>query len=155
MVMRVVLGVLGIMTGTVRHQYSRAGRTQLPYGRICGTDLTFSWLIFSECNRSIRRLQRPDGGKYVVGVAVDFHMAPDADDPAILADQHGGAKNALEGPAIHGFFAPDAIGLQHPMLLIRDERSFQLMSVSKGFLRLHGVGRNAQYRGVTFGECAR
>ena len=52
MVMWMVLRVLGIMTGTVRHRHSRAGRTRVPYGQIYGADLTFSWLIFSEWNRS-------------------------------------------------------------------------------------------------------
>ena len=31
--------------------------------------------------------------------------------------------NSHEGPAIHGFFAPGAIGLQHLMLLIRNKRN--------------------------------
>jgi hypothetical protein len=31
-IMGMVLGVLGILTGTVRHRHSRAGRRQVPYG---------------------------------------------------------------------------------------------------------------------------
>src|ERR1700756_1853420 len=50
--MGMVVRVLGIVTGTVRHQHSRAGRTRIPYGLISGADLTFSWLIFSEWNPS-------------------------------------------------------------------------------------------------------
>ena len=34
-------------------------------------------------------------------------------DPAIGADQNRGANNAQEGPAIHRFFAPGPVGLQH------------------------------------------
>jgi hypothetical protein len=40
--------MLGMMTGTVRHRHSRAGRRCIPYGPICGDDLTSSWLIFRE-----------------------------------------------------------------------------------------------------------
>src|ERR1700687_797656 len=36
MVMGMVVRVLGIMTGTVRHQHSRAGRRSVPYGLIRG-----------------------------------------------------------------------------------------------------------------------
>ncbi len=36
MIMRVTVGVLGIMTGTVRHRHSRAGRTSSPYGHTRG-----------------------------------------------------------------------------------------------------------------------
>ena len=50
-VMRMMLGILGMMTGTVRHRHSRAGRRGVPYGQICGGDLTFSWLIFRKWSR--------------------------------------------------------------------------------------------------------
>ena len=65
------------------------------------------------------KLERPNGGEHVVGMAIHFHMAPDFDHPAIRADQNGRAKNALEGLAVHGFFSPYAVGLQHFMLFIR------------------------------------
>ena len=50
-VMRMVLGVLGIMTGTVRHRHSRAVPTGDPAGQARARDLTVSWLIFSEWNQ--------------------------------------------------------------------------------------------------------
>jgi len=47
-VMRMVLGVLGILTGTVRHRHSRAVPTGDRDGQARARDLTVSWLIFSE-----------------------------------------------------------------------------------------------------------
>ena len=58
------------------------------------------------------------GTIYLIGVAVDPDMAPGLCDPAVCANQNRRAKNALESSAIHGFFAPDAVRLQHLMLLI-------------------------------------
>jgi hypothetical protein len=48
--MVVLLLVLGMMTGTMRHRHSRAGRTEIPYGSFCEADLTLSWLIFGKWN---------------------------------------------------------------------------------------------------------
>ena len=49
-------------------------------------------------------------------MAVDLHIAPDPGDLAVGPDQNRGAKNSQEGLAIHGFFAPGAVGLQHLVL---------------------------------------
>ena len=65
--------------------------------------------------QSLHRLYRSQD---LVGVTIDPDIAPDLGDFAVGADQHGGAKNPEESPAIHGFFAPGAIGLQHLMFLI-------------------------------------
>src|ERR1700744_613896 len=86
-----------------------------------------------------RRSCRLSCGENVVGMSVDLHTAPDFKDLAVYADQNRGAKDALEGPAIHGFFAPGAIRLQHLMLLIRRQRDRKLMLVPKGFGRLERV----------------
>src|SRR5450756_2543959 len=86
-----------------------------------------------------RALKRPDCGQYLVGMPVDLHIAPDIQHAAIRADQNRGANNAEEGPAIHRFFAPDPVRLQHLMLFIRDPRSGELVLVAKGFLRLGPV----------------
>src|SRR5437899_3786151 len=93
--------------------------------------------------------------KYLVGMPINPYMAPDSDDPAIGADQNCCAMNALESLAIHGFFAPDAVGLQHLVLFIRDKRDGELMLVSEGFLCPWRVGRNTQYRGLVFSKRAR
>jgi len=68
-------------------------------------------------------------------MAFNPHVAPDFEDFAVSPDQNRGAKNALEGSAIHRFFAPRAIGREHFMRLIRGKRNRKLVLVSKGFLR--------------------
>src|SRR5271156_3846224 len=106
-----VLGILGIMTGTVRHRHSRAGRRRVPYGQNYGSDLTSSWLIFSErgsqiggpANQQARNSAGLGRGEHFVGMAVDLHVAPYPHDAAIAPDQNRCAKNTLEGSAIHGF----------------------------------------------------
>src|ERR1700722_5196449 len=111
------------MTRTIRHRHSRAGRTRVPYGQNDGGDLTLLWLIFrKERQKSEAACRR----KHLIGVAIDLYIAPDLQDPAIGADQHRRTNNALEGPAIHRFFTPGAIGLQHPMLFIRNKRNREL-----------------------------
>src|SRR5260370_15162192 len=96
------------------------------------------------------KLRGADGGKHLIGVAINPYIAQDSEDPAISADQNRCAKNAMEGLTIHGFFAPDAVGLQHLVLLIRNKRDGEPMLVSKGFLCLWRVGRNTQYRSLVF-----
>jgi len=85
-------------------------------------------------------------------MAVDPDVAPDFGDLSVGADQNGGPKNPEEGPAIHGFFAPSAIRLQHLMFLIRDQRNRELVLVTKGFLGLHGVGGDAEHGRPAGGE---
>src|SRR5260370_3555449 len=95
------------------------------------------------------------GCKHLVRMAINPHIAPDSDDRAIGADQNRCAKNAMEGLAIHGFFTPDAVGLQHFVLFVRNKRDGEVMLVSKGFLCLWRVGRNTQYPNLAFSKCAR
>src|ERR1700759_3560583 len=51
-VVRVVLGVLGMMTGTMRHRHSRAGRINGSVRPNCASNLGPSWLIFRQRNRA-------------------------------------------------------------------------------------------------------
>src|SRR5690348_14171622 len=87
----------------------------VPYGQICGRNLTLTWLIFRKwavpdvLSERARRLQ------YRISVAIYLNAPPDPGDVAIGADQYRGTKNPEEGSAIHGFFAPGAIGLEHLM----------------------------------------
>src|SRR3984885_1760834 len=92
--------------------------------------------------------------KHLVGMAVDLDMTPDFDDPAVGADQNRCTKYTLESSAIHGFFAPNAVRLQHLMRLIRDQRNGEFLLVAKGFLDFWGVGRNSQYGGLAFRKFA-
>src|SRR6185312_16191749 len=115
--------------------------------------MTFSWLIFRKRGRC--KLQGANRREHLIGMAVDSHVAPDADDPAILADQYGGATNALERPPIHGFFTPGSVGLEHAVSLVRSQRHHQSMLVAKGLLGLWRVGRYSHHGGSIFGECTR
>src|SRR5258708_2205717 len=82
-------------------------------------------------------------------------MAPDSPDSAIGADQNRSANNAEESPAVHGFFAPGAIGLKHLVCFIRNQGDGELVLVPKRFLRLGRVGGNTEHGGPIFGEGAR
>ena len=62
--------------------------------------------------------QLPGGRQHLVGVAVDPDIAPDFCDSPVGADQNRCPNNSEEFLAIHGFFAPGAIGFQHLMSLI-------------------------------------
>ncbi len=112
----VLLLVVGMMTGTVRHRHSRAGRTGVPYGSFLRG--RFDPLMVNFWEMEPGNLDRLHGGQNLVGVAIDPDIAPDFGDLAIGTDQNSRAKNPEEGPAIHGFFAPSAIGLQHLVFLI-------------------------------------
>src|ERR1700692_3342048 len=92
--------------------------------------------------------------EHLIGMAVDLHIAPDLDDAAVGPDQNRRTKYALEGSAIHGFFTPNAVRLQHLMRLIRGKRNREFVLVAKGFLGFWRVGRNAQYRGMAFRKFA-
>src|SRR5258705_7633289 len=93
--------------------------------------------------------------KHLVSMAIDLHIAPDLCDPAVCADQNGGGKMPLEGPAIHGFLSPRPVSLQHLVLLVRNKSYGKLVLVAKGFLSPWGIGGTAQFRGPAFGEGAR
>src|SRR5580704_3858683 len=91
-------------------------------------------------------------GQHLIGMAVDLDVAPDPQHPAIGVDQNRGPRYSKEGPAIHRFFAPDPIRLQHGVLLIRGERNRQLVLVAKGLLGLGRVGGDPEHRGSALGK---
>jgi hypothetical protein len=118
-VVGMMLGVLRVLGRTFRHRHSRAGRN----GSLrpnCRSNLGRSWLIFRKRERSNLTgwLKTSCRCQHLVGMAVDADVAPDLRRLAVGPDQHRGAKNPKEALAIHGFFAPGAIGLQHLMLFI-------------------------------------
>src|SRR3954451_8602773 len=88
-------------------------------------------------------------------MAVDLYIAPDLQDAAIGADQKRGAKNAMEGLSVHRFFAPNAVRLQHLVLLVRNERCDELVLVPKRLLGLWRVGGNTEHGGLGFGKSVR
>src|SRR6266568_3282512 len=69
--------------------------------------------------------------QYLVSMAIDPHVAPDFGNPSVHPDQNRGANNPEELPAIHGFFTPGAIGPEHLMLLIRNQRNGKLVLAPK------------------------
>jgi hypothetical protein len=60
-------------------------------------------------------LQCFSGRQHPLGVAIDLYFGPDAGDSAVRADQISHANNTHEGLAIHGFFSPGAVGIEHLM----------------------------------------
>ena len=79
-------------------------------------------------------------------------MAPYPGDPAVGSDQHGGAKDPLEGSAIHGLFSPCPIRLEHLVPLIGDQGDREPVLVAKRFLPLHRVRGDAEHCGSAFRE---
>src|SRR4249920_316283 len=73
-------------------------------------------LCGSELVQGLGRLQQ------LLGVARDFHFAPDPADHALLVDEEGGTLDGHIFPAIHALFHPGAVGPAHFAVLIGDER---------------------------------
>ena len=72
----------------------------------------------------------------------------------VRSDQERRAHDAHEFSAIHRFFLPHAIGLQHPVLLIRGERYGELVLGLEGVLRGNRVGGDAEDLGAGAAEGA-
>src|SRR6185437_5859214 len=77
-------------------------------------------------------------------MAIDLYITPDPDHATVRADRYRRATNSEEGSAIHGFFAPSTVSLQHLMLFIRDQRNGKLVLVAKALLRAERVGGDAE-----------
>src|SRR3954452_23942013 len=78
------------------------------------------------------------------GVAVDLDLGPDAGDPPVGPDQEGGPGNSQEGPAVHGFFAPDAVGLEHLVGHVGSERYVEAVLLLELVLGLDRIGGDPQ-----------
>jgi hypothetical protein len=77
-------------------------------------------------------------------VTVDRDILPDAQDASVRPDQERCASNANDRLAVELLGAPDAVSLEHLMLLVRGEWNFQLVLCLEGVLCLHRIGRNAE-----------
>ena len=97
-------------------------------------------------------LKRLGGGQDLFGVAVDPDLRPDAGDPAVRPDQHRHANNAHEGPAVHGFLAPGAVGLEHLVGLVREQGDRELVLLLERILGLDRIGRNPDHFGSGLGK---
>jgi hypothetical protein len=75
-------------------------------------------------------------------MAVDLDLRPDAGDPPVRADQEGRPGDPQEGPAVHGFFAPDAVGLEHLVGLVGKERYAKAVLLLELVLGLDRIGGN-------------
>src|SRR6218665_545044 len=87
-------------------------------------------------------------GKHRVGMSIDFHTAPDPGDLAVRADQNRCTKNAFVHLAVQRLFTPGAIGRQHRLRGIGEERNAKLELVAKLLLCLLRVRGNAKDRGA-------
>jgi hypothetical protein len=90
----------------------------------------------------------------LLGMAVDPHIAPDLCDQAVGADQNRRPNDSHEVPAVHRFFAPGTIRLEHLVLLIRDQRNRKLVLGGKRLLCLYGVRGDAEHLGSCVGKVA-
>jgi hypothetical protein len=91
-----------------------------------------------------RRLGR-DVGEDFGGVAFGFYVVPGLLDFAVGADEVGDARDALEA-ATHEFLqAPGAVGLQHFVSGIAEQREIQLLLGFKAGQDLFLVRAGAQY----------
>ena len=72
----------------------------------------------------------------------------------VRPDQDGRADNTEKLPAVHRFFAPDAIGLQHAVRFVRGERDGQRVFGFELVLCRHRIGGDAENVGFGLGERA-
>src|SRR5712692_10796418 len=95
---------------------------------------------FFRFGRRCATLQGLRGGEHFGGVALDLHLSPDVGDPAVRAEQESGPNNPHEDLAVHGFFAPDAIGLDHLVAFIGKERNAEIVLLLELVLRRDRIG---------------
>src|SRR5581483_6283237 len=77
-------------------------------------------------------------------MSLDFHLRPDMRDLSVPVDQIGDPMNAEKGLPVHALFAPGAIGLEHLVGFVREQREGKAIFVAKLALRFHGVGGDAE-----------
>src|SRR6202011_2848940 len=94
-VMGMVLGVLGIMTRTMRHRHSRAGRINGSV-RLKLREQSGAVMVNFSRTEPVRDLKRASCLKHLIGMAVDADMSPYFRDPAVPSDQNRGANDPQE-----------------------------------------------------------
>src|SRR6516164_11829575 len=88
------------------------------------------WAIKGQRTRS----DRLRGRKHRRSVALDLDIGPYANDPAVRSDQECGPDDSHEGFAVHRFFTPDSICLEHCVRGIGAKRNRQSMFGLEGIL---------------------
>src|ERR1700691_1781983 len=84
------------------------------------------------------------GGKNLLGMAADRDLGPDADNPEVGTHQERRAYDAHEFAAIHRFFLPYPVSVEHPVLFIGCKRDSELLLGLEFVLRRYRIGRNAE-----------
>ena len=84
------------------------------------------------------------------GVAVGFYVGPDFFDFAVFADQEGDAVDAHVFSAHEGFFAPDVVGVDDFLLVVDEEREWEVEFFGEFFVAFGGVGTDAEDDGAFF-----
>ncbi len=86
------------------------------------------------------------GGENCSDVAFHLHLIPHLFDLAVSADQESAAHQSGEGPAHEFLSAPHAVGFEHFVTGIADERKIQLLLGAKCRQRFFGVTAGADDR---------
>ena len=79
-------------------------------------------------------------------MAFDLYLIPGLLDLAVGADQEGAADDAGEAAAHEFLHAPDAVGFQHLVRRVADQREIQLLFGAEGCQRLFRIGASADDR---------
>jgi hypothetical protein len=85
-------------------------------------------------------------------VAFYFYLVPHLLDLAIGADQEGAAHDSGEAAAHEFFGAPHAVGFQHFVTRVADQRKIQLLLGAKCRQRLFGIAAGTDDRYTQFVE---
>src|SRR5271163_3477478 len=88
----------------------------------------------------------------LLGVAWDFHLAPDLGEAAIAVDQKGRALDAEILAAVHAFFLPHAVGLDRRPLRVGRERELEFVLKLELLVARGAVRRDADDHGSGGGE---
>jgi len=98
--------------------------------------------------RKRRRLFFRYFGENLGSVAFGFDGVPDFLDFAVGADQKTAADNSLEQAAHEFLAAPDAVGFDHFVRGIAEQREIELPLVAEFLQSLHRIGAGSEYGGT-------
>jgi len=94
--------------------------------------------------RTILKLLHGNVSEDFCGVAFGFYWVPDIFDFAVGTDQKTAADNSLEQAAHEFLPAPRAVGFDHLMRGIAEQREIELPLVAKFLQVLHGIGAGTE-----------
>src|SRR5258705_10994037 len=121
------------MTGTVRHRHSPRRSDMSSVRPNLRGDLTVTWLIFSERNRTNHALRAAastsSAWPSTLTLRQIFAIRPSAPIRTVVR------RIPWKVLAYMDFSPPGTVGLQHLVLFVRNNRHGKLVLVAKGFLR--------------------